>query len=103
MYNPYFIPYTMPVAQNTGLLSSLFGGSLSFGSILNGTSKALNVVNQTIPLIKQASPILKNAKTMFKVMNEFKKDSTNNEISENNNTSNIIKEEQSNNGPTFFM
>ena len=32
---------------------------------------------QGIPLIKQARPIIKNAKTMFKVMNEFKKIRTN--------------------------
>ena len=75
-YNPYFntYPYLSTISSpRVGLIGRLFGGSLNFGSILSGTQKTLNIVNQTIPIIKQASPIMKNAKTMFKVMNEFKK------------------------------
>lgn len=73
-YNPYLsmMPY-MSAAPKVGLFSRIFGGNLGISSILSGTQKTLNIVNQTIPLIKQAGPMINNAKTMFKVMNEFKK------------------------------
>lgn len=74
-YYPYFngLPYmtAAPVAR-TGLFGNLFRG-INFSSILSGTQKTLGIVNQAIPLVKQAKPILNNAKTMFHVMNEFKK------------------------------
>ena len=94
-YNPYFATYPyLQMAPRMGLFSRLFGGNLSFSTILNGTQKTLNIVNQGLPLIKQMSPIVKNAKTMFKVMNEFKKAetptiTTKTEITDSNN-------------PTFF-
>ena len=72
-YNPY--AYYMPLTQmptKTGLFKGLFRG-INFGKILTNTGKTLNIINQTLPIVKQASPILKNTKTMFKVMNEFKK------------------------------
>lgn len=113
-YNPYFnsIPYAVG-GTKTGLFSRILGGNgINLGSILSGTQKTLNIVNQTIPIIKQASPIMKNAKTMFKVMNEFKKVDTpvnqpevinqvnevNKEVIETNN----IREENYE-GPTFFV
>ena len=112
-YNPYF--YSMPnmasSAPKVGLLSRLFGGrNITFGSILSGTQKTLNVVNQTIPLVKQVHPMVKNAKTMFKVMNEFKKSglktSRPNQVSYTNTTASN-KQNISNNpyeeGPTFFL
>ena len=119
-YNPYF--YTMPNMVNlantanttarTGLFSRLFGG-MSFGRIINGTERALNFANQAIPLVKQVKPMIGNAKTMFKVMNEFKRqESPTNEKSLNknylkniksNNESQKIKKEVNNNEPTFFM
>lgn len=68
-YNPYF--FNMPSA-NTGLLSRMFG-NIKLSSILSGTNKALNFVNQTIPVIKQIKPMVRNAKTMFSVVNQFKK------------------------------
>lgn len=111
-YGPFYgMPYygfTTPV--KTGLFSRLFG-DLNIGSILNGTQKTLNFVNQVIPVVKQVQPIMTNAKTMFKVMNEFKR----NETKPNNNNANTteinIVEEQpkietkiiNNNLPTFFM
>ncbi|MBE6144254.1 MAG: hypothetical protein E7169_01625 [Firmicutes bacterium] len=119
-FNPYFsaLPYsyTPTVSTSKGLLSGLFsGGKLS--SIINGTQKTLGIVNQAIPLVQQLSPIMKNAKTMFKVMNEFKKVEpvtnnknqailNNNNISENVEKIEVItkKEQTSNNfGPTFFL
>ena len=74
-YNPYF--YQVPtnfVTPRVGLFSRLFGGSgITLSGILNGTQRALNFANQAIPLVKQVKPMIGNAKTMFKVMNEFKK------------------------------
>ena len=70
-YNPYFYGVPTTVAPK-GLFSTLFGG-INLQSVIANTSKTLNVINQTIPIIKQAKPILNNARTMFKVMNEFKK------------------------------
>ena len=89
-YNPYF--YAMPYAEQSGIFSKLFKG-LSFSKILNGTERALNFANQAIPIVKQVKPIIGNAKTMFKIMNEFKK----NEKTIYNKTN--ISET---NGPKFF-
>lgn len=116
-YNPYY--YTLPTmltqsAPKIGLLSKLFGKSgATISSILTGTQKVLNVANQTIPLVKQAGPMFTNAKTMFKLMNEFKKNDVkkrnNNYQHQANKTSNNIKENMKENqhdiintGPTFF-
>lgn len=120
-YNPYmgFYPYVANPAK-TGLFSSLFkGGKFSLGSIISGTQKTLGFINQAIPVIKQVSPVVKNAKTMFKVMNEFKKTDTPtkthkvepnkiNNIDTNKNMGtksikNNTTDEQTNNGPTFFI
>lgn len=125
-YNPYF--YSMPIngiattPAKVGFLSKIFGGSgITLGGILNGTQRALNFVNQAIPLIKQVKPMVGNAKTMFKVMNEFKrtekpkkqvinKNNTNNVNNEHDNIGDLtseIKETTSysniDNGPTFFI
>jgi len=118
-YNPYF--YTMPTTMSTpkvGLFSRLLGGNgITLSGILNGTQRALNFANQAIPLVKQVRPMIGNAKTMFKVMNEFKrvekpKQNVNNNISSNtNNTSNLTEEEiivennyiSTEDGPTFFI
>ena len=106
-YNPYLTmyPYMNTVAR-PGLFSRLISGmrGINFSSILTGTGKALNVVNQTIPLVKQVSPVVKNAKTMFKVMNEFKRVDTptkKEEIKEDLN--NYVKNTKLNEGPTFFL
>ena len=125
-YNPYF--YTMPTSVATpkvGLFSRMFGGNrITLGGILNGTQRVLSFANQAIPLVKEVRPMIGNAKTMFKVMNEFKRaekpKSDNTSIKENtinNNVSNKTQQaeiiEQTNestnksvnndNGPTFFM
>ena len=116
-YNPYFynMPGVVSSGTGTGLFSRLFGG-LSFGRIISGTERALNFANQAIPLVKQVKPIIGNAKTMFRVMNEFKKNekpinnSVNNNINNIQNTNtqstkvkNYNKEYNNNNEPTFFM
>lgn len=116
-YNPYY--YVMPTATS-GLGRGLFGSTLRNGinwsGILNGAQRTLGLVNQAIPLVKQAAPMVRNAKTMFKVMNEFKKvetpPTTNNSVSTNTNINtntdvsssydeNVQK--VSDGGPTFFV
>ncbi len=95
-YNPYFFN---PGINNTSLFSRLFG-NIKLSSILSGASKTLNFVNQTIPVIKQIPPIIKNAKTMFNVINEFKKadePKSNKELEKINKVKNIVNE------PTFFI
>lgn len=71
-YNPYYMPYMVPRSSG-GILSRLFGNGISFNSILNGTQKTLNIINQAIPVVKQVTPMFRNAKTIFNVMNEFRK------------------------------
>lgn len=130
-YNPYFytMPTTLTSAPKVGLFSRLFGRSgLTFSSILSGTQKVLGVANQAIPLVKQVQPMMNNAKTMFKIMNEFKRSdsktksskttSKNNSVYNNsqqtkniktNNTPEKIESDNNHhygtddNGPTFFM
>jgi len=105
-YNPYFSTYPyMSVAPKAGIFTRLFGGNLNLGSILSGTQKTLNIVNQAIPIIKQAGPVFNNAKTMFKVMNEFKKVETpiNNTIPTINEEEIVVENNNIKNGPTFFV
>lgn len=106
-YNPYYYTFPTTLTQpNIGLLGRLFGSTgVSISNFLNGTQKVLNIANQTIPLVKQVKPIIGNAKTMFRVMNEFKK--TDKQIKIDNNE--IIKTEAlniettNNLGPQFFI
>ena len=97
-YNPYF--YGMPTSTtNTGLFSRLFSAG-GFNKFINNTERVLSFANQAIPFVKQVKPIIGNAKTMFKVMNEFKKS----EHSSKQNTSNTINQSNiSNDGPKFFI
>ena len=92
-YNPYL--YAAPL-ETAG---SSFFSKLSLSSIINGTSRTLNFVNQAIPVVKQVSPIMKNLKTMFSVMNEFNKSSSNESMTDNFE----IEEKKENEGPTFFI
>lgn len=117
-YNPYyFSPFIAQAPARTGIFRGIIGGAkaINWSGILNGTQKALNIANQAIPVIKQVSPMMQNAKTMFKVMNEFKKvdttkenpsidfSTTINDTNKNNDieidTVNSINSE----GPTFFI
>jgi len=111
-YYPYLnsVPFATP-AVKTGLFKGIFGG-IKWSSIINGTQKTLGIVNQALPLIKQAGPVLNNAKTMFKVMNEFKKtDAITEEKPINTIKTETYTQESvnkniktvSNNGPVFFQ
>ncbi len=92
-YNPYL--YSLPIESTPSLLSRF-----SFSSLINGASRTLNLVNQAIPVVKQMSPIMKNLKTMFNVMNEFKKTDIENTKKEELNNNLITKNDE---GPTFFI
>lgn len=101
-YNPYYM--ISPIPQ-TSRIASLFGkGGINFNTILNGAQRFLGLANQALPLIKEAAPMMRNAKTMFKVMNEFKKIDTPTKIKNekpNNDTKRYSRESKTN-GPTFF-
>ena len=113
----YYFPYgTMPyieTATKTGLLSRIFKNGINWSSILTNTQKTLNIVNQTIPVVKQIGPVVNNAKTMFRVMNEFKKVDTpkkidNKEKKQNNQINKTEKKDTItpiayDNSPTFFQ
>ena len=109
----YYFPYgTIPYIEGTknGLLSRIFRNGINWSTILTNTQKTLNIVNQTIPVIKQVGPMVNNAKTMFKVMNEFKKVNTPKKEIKNETkktTKNQIIEEKNTqtnyNNPTFFQ
>lgn len=117
-YMPYFnmvpnvIPSTIGKSTSKGLFSRLIGG-LNWSSILNNTQKTLGIVNQAIPMVKQISPVMKNAKTMFRVMNEFKKvdiPTTSNSETTNITTNNldesrtiVVENKVYDGGPTFFI
>ena len=110
-YNPYYYNIPMNITQpKIGLLTRLFGNvGTSIGSFINGTQKVLNIANQTIPLVKQVRPMIGNAKTVFKVMNEFKKvnieTNSNSSITKENKSEeikNINVLEENISGPTFF-
>lgn len=114
-YNPYY--YSTPlnyIGPKVGLLQRLFGNSgISIGNFFNGTQRVLNFANQAIPIIKQVKPIFGNAKTMFSVMNEFKKaekpiqkdlKNENKKVIEENNINDSLKKTSINiEGPTFFV
>ena len=116
-YNPYFgYPFMGAATPSTGnIFSRLFGKGINWSSLLSGTQKTLGIVNQAIPIVKQISPVMKNAKTMFRIMNEFKKVDTPTVSSNSNNMSNAGEKQtaldeqrlsgytSTNNGPTFFI
>ena len=47
---------------------------INWGSLFTNAQKALGFVNQAVPAFYQIKPLWNNAKTMFKVVNEVKKD-----------------------------
>ena len=104
-FNPYY--YTFPtnyVQPQIGILGRIFGRTgVTISSFLNGTQRVLNIANQTIPLVKQIKPMVGNAKTMFKVMNEFKRSETpytNNNNSTLNNNNTIVSPNVNTNTPS---
>lgn len=52
-----------------GLLGKLNSASksISWSTLIDGTQKTLNVINQAIPLFYQIKPLFNNAKVLFKI------------------------------------
>lgn len=101
MYNNYN-PYMM----NRGRIN-FQKPKINWKGFLNGTQKALNIVNQAIPLIYQIKPIYNNAKTIFRVMGSIKDDSKEikqTTVAQNNTLKNVKEVKQiPNESPTFFL
>lgn len=93
----YYIPYNQ-MSTGNGLIQNILGGlkKTNWSNILTNIQKTLSIVNQTIPMVKQISPMINNTKTMFKIMNEFKKTDTKKEIK--NNEKKIVE-----NYPQFYI
>lgn len=87
-YNPYF---SMPISKG-GMFKNLFKG-INFSSILNGTQKTLNIINQTIPVVKEVTPLFRNGKTLLKLMSEFNRSDSKNENVSNYENVNILNDE----------
>ena len=107
-YNPYYygMPNTFSTSEKTGIFSRIFKGNMNFNNIINNTGKVLQIANQAIPLVKQVTPVIRNAKTMFRVLNEFKKNDqnlNNYNKKEKENYSNTYNNDYSFNNPTFFQ
>ncbi len=113
-YNPYYsFPsnprFSFGGPSRIGLLGNLFGRlkAIRWSSILDNTGRILNLANQAIPVVKQITPMMRNAKTMFQVMNEFKKMEPKDTSFKNNQATPFEKQNspspEKNNWPTFFM
>ena len=83
-----------------GGLGSLFGigrtagagaGSFNLGSLLNGASKALGVVNQAIPIVKEVGPMMNNMRSMLKIASIFKDETDSSNSKTTTNTNNNTK------------
>ncbi|MFA7514965.1 MAG: VrrA/YqfQ family protein [Bacilli bacterium] len=90
--NPFFNPYSYSLATKS---------AINWGSLLTNTQKTLGVINQAIPVFYQIGPVYRNARTLFKVMSEFNKASTNNSSS-NRSSSNSSSTNSSNNASSVF-
>ncbi len=108
-FNYPYMSYVKP-----SFFGSLFKGGINWGGFFDKTQRVLNLVNQAVPIVKQVPPIYRNAKTMFKVMNEFRKVDTPQSIEKSTTTtpttSNINNQSHQNTvnqsyeyGPTFFL
>ena len=101
-YNPYYYQMPNEFSNNKVGLFSRFR-NINFNNIINNTGKVLQIANQAIPLVKQVTPVVRNAKTMFKVLNEFKKsDNIPNKVTTVSTSSNVNNYDYNTNGPTFF-
>ncbi len=103
----YNLPYSALSSSTAskGILGLFGRNGITLSGILSGTQKTINFMNQAIPLVKQVGPVWKNAKTMFQVMNEFKKvdtPQTSTPTKTNIATDLQIKKIESQ-GPTFFL
>ena len=72
-------------------LGSAAKSGINWSSLLSNTQKTLGIINQAIPAFYQIKPIFSNMRTMFKVVNEINRDT-----SETTNTNNYSKTTESN-------
>ena len=98
-------------------LGSAAKSGINWSSLLSNTQKTLGIINQAIPAFYQIKPIFSNMKTMFKVVNEINRDTsettntnTYNKTIESNSTNiNNVSNNELNNSydqddaPTFFV
>ena len=89
---------------------SLFGGlrNLNISSILNGTQRTLNVINQAIPIFYQIRPLWNNTKTIFKIANAVNEDDNKNNKTNDFKQNDVkkqetIKTDNKYNEPVFFI
>ena len=85
-------PYTNPnlITQGLSMLKNI-----KWGTLLDGTSKTLGVINQAIPIIYQVKPIIGNMKTISKIVTN---------LSDNNNEKEVDNKTTSNeNKPIFYI
>ena len=89
-------PYPNPSILTRGI--ELLKG-IKWGSILDGTSKTLNVINQAIPVVYQIKPIFGNLKTIMNIASNIN-ETTSTEIEEKPSISNTNSQ---NNNPIFYI
>ena len=120
------MPYMMSSPMSMMPTSSALGtaskasllGKINWSSLLSNAQKTLNVVNQAIPLYYQVKPVVNNIRTIGKIGREMTKIGSFNNVTQNNNTNNIVNNssniiEENNNvvydnnenipNPTFFL
>jgi len=88
-------PYSNPsmIAKGIELIKNI-----KWGSLLEGTSKTLNVINQAIPIVYQVKPLMGNVKTILNIANGLKEPSTKEEIKKNK-----TSKEPTDNKPIFYI
>lgn len=82
--------------------------AFSFGKIITGLSKTLNIANQVIPIYLKARPIIANAKSTLGMLKEFTtKNSTSDKPSKTISPNPVKNDSQPikkvDNEPTFFL
>lgn len=96
MYNS---PYIRPGLFGRALNATK---SFNFSGLLDGTQKTLGIINQAIPIVYQVKPMLQNMRTMFKIADEIRKPSINNDVKGNDKNSTSTVSNQTNR-PIFYI
>ncbi len=86
-------PYTNPnlITQGLNMIKNI-----KWGTLLDGTSKTLGVINQAIPIIYQVKPIIGNMKTISKIVTNLSDNQDNEKVVDNKPTTNENK-------PIFYI
>ena len=82
------------------------GSGLTFGKILSGISKSLNIANQAIPIIKEVKPMFNKTKDMFGIIKAFSSSNNQNQnVKQKNNlkANNNINSSNYSSKPVFFQ